>query len=44
MGIREDESGRVGAEYYVTKLDATGRDCITEGEVMFTEELGEVVE
>lgn len=43
MGVGKDDAGRVCAEDDVAELDATWGDDVAKGEVVFAEELGEVM-
>jgi hypothetical protein len=43
MGVGENKSGRVSAENYVAKLDASGWNGVAESEVVFTQEFGEIM-
>jgi len=44
VGIREYECAGESAQDDVTELDAAGRDSITQSEIIFTQEFGEVMQ
>lgn len=43
MGIRKDKNRRESTEDDISQLDASGRDYVTQSEVVLAEEFGEVV-
>ena len=44
VGIRKDKGRRKRAEDDIAQLDAAGRDDITKGEVIFAQEVWEIVQ